>query len=52
MDLGFEEPPLSGLKVTLGNVAQHTGHGAWHEENQASARAPELAQDHRYPTPL
>lgn len=52
MDLRFEESRLSGLKVTLGNVAQHMGHGTWHQENQGSAQAPELAQDRRYLTPL
>lgn len=52
VDLRFEESPLGGLKVTLGNVAKHMGHGAWHQERQGSAQAPELAQDCRYLTPL
>lgn len=52
VDLRFEECPLSGLEVTPSNVAQHMGHGTWHQERQDSAREPELAQDHRYLTPL
>lgn len=48
VDLRFEESPLRGLKATLCNVAQHMGHWTWHQENQGSAPAPELALDCRH----
>lgn len=43
---------LKSLKVPPGSMAQHMGHRTWQQENQGYARAPELAQDLRYPTPL
>lgn len=51
VDLTFEESP-NGLKLTLSDVAQHMGHGPWHQKNQGSALASDLAQDHRYPNSL